>query len=67
VTKDNFEIHVELGLLLSPLRTVIEREIVTFCDEQFGRDGAPERPVNEPSGDTRAPRSRPRAGRAKRE
>jgi putative polyhydroxyalkanoate system protein len=35
VTKDDFQVRVELGLLLSPLRSRIEREIVTFCDEQL--------------------------------
>jgi len=36
VTKEGFQVRVELGLLLSPLRSRIEREIVAFC-EQFGR------------------------------
>src|SRR5262249_28562448 len=35
VTKDGFEVQVELGLLLSPLRSRIEREIVAFCDQHF--------------------------------
>jgi putative polyhydroxyalkanoate system protein len=35
VTKDDLQVHVELGLLLSPLRSRIEREIVTFCDEHL--------------------------------
>ena len=46
VTKEGFQVRVELGLLLSPLRSRIEREIVAFCDQQFGR--APGR--REPSG-----------------
>ena len=37
VTKEGFQVRVELGLLLSPLRSRIEREIAAFCDEQFGR------------------------------
>jgi putative polyhydroxyalkanoate system protein len=40
VTKGALEVHVELGLLLTPLRSLIEREICAFCDEQLG---APQR------------------------
>ena len=36
VTKEGFQVRVELGVLLSPLRSRIEREIVTFCDEHVG-------------------------------
>lgn len=36
VTKGNFEVRVQIGLLLTPLRSRIEREIHTFCDEHFG-------------------------------
>jgi putative polyhydroxyalkanoate system protein len=39
VSKQDFEVHVELGFLLSPLRSRIEREIVTFCDEHLAGDG----------------------------
>jgi putative polyhydroxyalkanoate system protein len=46
VTKEGFQVRVELGLLLSPLRSRIEREIVAFCDEQFG----PASGRREPSG-----------------
>ena len=35
VTKDDFEVQVELGLLLRPLRSRIEREIVAFCDQHL--------------------------------
>ena len=35
VTKDDVEVQVELGLLLRPLRSRIEREIVAFCDQHF--------------------------------
>ena len=41
VTKAGFQVRVELGLLLSPLRSRIEREIVTFCDEHFGEIARP--------------------------
>lgn len=54
VTKDSIEIHVELGFLLSPLSSRIEREIHAFCDEHFGDEGP------DPG---RAPR--PAAGRRK--
>jgi len=37
VTKKDLEIHVTLGLLLTPLRARIEREIHAFCDERFGK------------------------------
>jgi putative polyhydroxyalkanoate system protein len=43
VTKDRVEIRVELGFLLSPLHSRIEREILTFCDEHFGKDEPPDR------------------------
>jgi len=46
VTKEGFQVRVELGLLLSPLRSRIEREIVAFRDEQFG----PASGRREPSG-----------------
>src|SRR5262245_11701814 len=39
VSKDDFEVQVELGFLLSPLRSRIQREIVNFCDEHFASDG----------------------------
>jgi putative polyhydroxyalkanoate system protein len=35
VTKDDFRVTVELGFLLSPLRSQFEREILTFCDAHF--------------------------------
>ena len=58
VTKDNFEISIELGLLLRPLRPLIEREIRAFCDENFGEDGA----VRQPSSARRTERTaRPRS------
>jgi putative polyhydroxyalkanoate system protein len=37
VSKANFEIRVEIGLLLTPLRSRIEREILAFCDAHFGQ------------------------------
>lgn len=40
VSKEDFEIRVEPWLLLSPLRSRIEREIVDFCNEHFAGDGA---------------------------
>ena len=36
VGRDDFQVRVELGLLLSVLRSRIEQEIVTFCDAHFG-------------------------------
>jgi putative polyhydroxyalkanoate system protein len=43
IERDSFEVHVEIGFLLSPMRGRIEREIRAFCDEQFGKAGAPGR------------------------
>ena len=43
VKPDAVEVRVEIGFLLSPLRGRIEREIRAFCDEQFGKAGAPDR------------------------
>jgi putative polyhydroxyalkanoate system protein len=41
LTKDEVAIQVEVSFLLSPLRSRIEREIVTFCDEHLAEsDGA---------------------------
>jgi putative polyhydroxyalkanoate system protein len=37
VTKSDFEVRVEIGLLLTPLRWRIEQEIKAFCDANFGR------------------------------
>jgi putative polyhydroxyalkanoate system protein len=37
VTRADFEVRVEIGLLLTPLRSRIEREILAFCDANFGR------------------------------
>ena len=50
VTKDDFRVHVDLDLLLSPLRSRIEREIVKFCDEHFAAAAGPgrARPANPP-------------------
>jgi putative polyhydroxyalkanoate system protein len=61
VTPDAFEVCVEIGFLLSPLRGRIEREIRVFCDEQFGKGGGanrdqPPRPAV-PSAATRSSRS----------
>jgi hypothetical protein len=41
VSKDEFQVSVELGLLLMPLTARIEREIHAFCDEHFGEDERP--------------------------
>jgi len=35
VTAERVEIHVNVSVLLSPLRARIEREIVDFCDAQL--------------------------------
>ena len=43
VTNEAVRVRVELGWLLSPLVSRIEREIVTFCDEHFGDADAPAR------------------------
>jgi putative polyhydroxyalkanoate system protein len=39
VTKDSFDVQVEIGLLLTPLRSRIEREIDAFCAQHFGQGG----------------------------
>jgi hypothetical protein len=36
-------VRVELSYLLSALRSRIEREIVTFCDEKLGEPDRPRR------------------------
>ena len=46
VTKAGFQVRVELGLLLTPLRARIEREIVAFCDEHFGRAASGREPLD---------------------
>jgi putative polyhydroxyalkanoate system protein len=35
VTRDSFEVRVEVSFLLAPLRSRIEHEIRAFCDEHF--------------------------------
>src|SRR5215510_12600434 len=40
VSKEGFEVQVQLGFLLSPLRWRIEQGIVDFCDEHFAGNGA---------------------------
>jgi putative polyhydroxyalkanoate system protein len=56
VTSEGFQVRLELGLLLSPLRSVIEREIVTYCDEHFG---AADRPGGgQPAGQALRPAAR---------
>jgi len=62
VAKDDFEISIELSLLLSPLRSVIEREIRAFCDEHFGTDAPPGRGSN--SRTTTGPRDGSRLSRS---
>jgi putative polyhydroxyalkanoate system protein len=37
VGKADFEIRLQIGLLLTPLRSLIEREILAFCDANFGQ------------------------------
>lgn len=59
VTEEDFQVHVELGFLLSPLRSRIEREIVAFCDEHFtdgdgARGGQPMRRAVRRRKDTRS-------------
>ena len=39
VTKDSFQVRVELGFLLGALHSRIEREVRAFCDEHFGEEG----------------------------
>jgi putative polyhydroxyalkanoate system protein len=43
VTGEGLEVRVEIGLLLMPLRSRIEREIQAFCDEHFGEDATLDR------------------------
>jgi putative polyhydroxyalkanoate system protein len=59
VTKDDFEVRVELGFLLAPLSSRLEREIHLFCNEHFGEDGTPARsPSSTPRSARRSTRSR---------
>jgi putative polyhydroxyalkanoate system protein len=37
VTKADVKVRVEIGLLLTPLRSRIEREIQVFCDANLGQ------------------------------
>ena len=50
VTSDNVQVHVDLGLLLSPLRSRIEREITAFLDEHLA--GTERQAANPPPGRT---------------
>jgi putative polyhydroxyalkanoate system protein len=65
VTKDSFQIRIELGFLLRPLQSRIEREVRAFCDEHFGEEGAsdrrqPGRPARPRRRDTKS--VRPKSG-----
>jgi putative polyhydroxyalkanoate system protein len=55
VTEEDFEVNVELGLLLTPLRSRIEREIMSFCNEHLAGKKAGREQVT------------PRAGRRRKE
>ena len=57
VTKNAFQVRLELGWLLSPLASRIEREIVTFCDEHLGEADNTDRPASS-QGTRRPPRRR---------
>jgi putative polyhydroxyalkanoate system protein len=43
VTKNDFDVRVALGFLLTPLSSRIEHEIHAFCDEHLGKDEKPGR------------------------
>jgi putative polyhydroxyalkanoate system protein len=62
VTKGDVQICLELGLLLRPLRPLIEREIRAFCDESFGEDSAV-RQISSARGPERTSRAKSRASR----
>jgi len=55
VTKNDFDVTVDLGILLTPLRSRIEREIRGFLDEHLGRG---ERSDDGPSDATVPPKRR---------
>lgn len=63
VTKDSFQIRVELGFLLSALHSRIESEVRAFCDEHFGEEG-PSAAVSPPRPASRRRRA-PGSGRPK--
>jgi hypothetical protein len=42
VTRDDIQIRVEIGLLLTPLHSRIEREIHTFVDADFATTEPPQ-------------------------
>lgn len=72
VRPEALEIHVSIGILLSPLHSRIEREIVAFCDEHLGpahpvARAQPARPAARRSGATSPSRSHgaSRSGRPK--
>jgi putative polyhydroxyalkanoate system protein len=60
VTKDSFQVRVELGFLLGALHSRIEREVRAFCDEHFGEEGR-----GEPTRPTTRRRGARGSGRAK--
>ncbi len=41
VTRERFEVLVEIGWLLRPFQGIIEREIQAFCDQHLGKSGTP--------------------------
>ena len=62
VTNDRVEVHVDLGLLLLPLRARIAREIDAFFDEQLGAAVTPDR--GQPARRAAPPRAPTRSSRS---
>jgi putative polyhydroxyalkanoate system protein len=67
VERRGVEIRVELGLLLTPLRSRIEGEIRAFCDEHFSDATTPDRGQRtRPAAGQREPTKSPRSPRSSR-
>ena len=64
VTKDHFEVRVDLSFLLGAFHSRIEREIHAFCDEQLGAGEARARVPARPSGRRKRATAPPRPGPA---
>ena len=56
VTRDTFEVRIDLGILLTAFHSRIEREINLFCDEQLGAP-APRDRIPPPRPSTRGKRA----------
>jgi len=68
VTRDRLDVHLSIGLLLTPFRAQIEREVQALCKEQFGSEEAKRDQASRPTAKrSRSARSSPSQGASRSE